>query len=48
MNNALLLSPELASYENALETFTQAFTTVMEGTSTPEEAMTWAQRQAGP
>ncbi len=48
MNNALLLSPELASYENALDTFTQAFTTVMEGTSTAEEAMTWAQRQAGP
>jgi multiple sugar transport system substrate-binding protein len=46
MNNALLLSPELANYENALNTFTQAFTTIMEGTSTAEEAMTWAQRQS--
>jgi multiple sugar transport system substrate-binding protein len=47
MNNALLLSPELASYENALNTFTEAFTTIMEGTATAEEAMTRAQRQSG-
>ncbi len=46
MDNVLLLSPDLANYEEALETFTQAFTTVMDGTSTAEEAMTRAQQQS--
>lgn len=46
MDNVLLLSPDLANYEDALETFTQAFATVMDGTSTAEEAMTWAQQQS--
>jgi ABC-type glycerol-3-phosphate transport system substrate-binding protein len=46
MDNALLLSPDLANYEDALDTFTQAFATVMDGTSTAEEAMTWAQQQS--
>jgi ABC-type glycerol-3-phosphate transport system substrate-binding protein len=46
MDNVLLLSPELASYEESLDTFTQAFNTIMDGTSTAEEAMTWAQQQS--
>jgi multiple sugar transport system substrate-binding protein len=46
MDNALLLSPELAKFEDALGLFTQAFEAIMSGRSTPEEAMTWAQRES--
>lgn len=46
MENALLLSPELAQFEQALNTFTQAFDTIMTGRSEPLEAMTWAQQES--
>lgn len=46
MEKALLLSPELAEYEEALELFAQAFQAVMAGTSTADEALTWAQQQS--
>jgi ABC-type glycerol-3-phosphate transport system substrate-binding protein len=46
MEDALMLSPELVRFEHALGLFSQAFGTVLEGRSTPEEAMTWAQQQA--
>ena len=46
MEDALLLSPDLAEFEEALGTFSQAFEALMDQRSTPEEAMTWAQRQS--
>jgi ABC-type glycerol-3-phosphate transport system substrate-binding protein len=46
MEDALLLSPELVEFEEALTLFTQAYQTVVAGTSTPEEAMSWAQQQS--
>jgi multiple sugar transport system substrate-binding protein len=46
MEDALLLSPELVEFEEALELFTQAYQTILAGTSTPEEAMRWAQQQS--
>ena len=46
MEGALLLSPDLAEFEEALGTFGQAFESIMAQRSTPEEAMTWAQRQS--
>jgi multiple sugar transport system substrate-binding protein len=46
MQDALMLSPELVRFEQALGLFEQAFQTVLDGRSTPEEAMTWAQQQA--
>jgi multiple sugar transport system substrate-binding protein len=46
MEGALLLSPDLADFEEALATFGQAFEAIMTQRSTPEEAMTWAQRQS--
>ena len=46
MDGALLLSPDLAEFEEALGTFGQAFGAIMAQRSTPEEAMTWAQRQS--
>ena len=45
MEGALLLSPDLAEFEEALGTFGQAFEAIMAQRSTPEEAMTWAQRE---
>jgi multiple sugar transport system substrate-binding protein len=46
LENALLLSPDLAEFEEALGLFEQAFRSVMEQRSTPVEAMTWAQQQS--
>ena len=46
MENALLLSPKLVEFEEALALFTQAFESVMRDVSTPEEAMNWAQQQS--
>jgi multiple sugar transport system substrate-binding protein len=46
LENALLLSPELVQFEEALSLFGQAYQTVLAGTSTPEEAMSWAQQQS--
>ena len=46
MEGALLLSPDLAEFEEALGTFSQAFESIMAQRATPEEAMTWAQRQS--
>jgi ABC-type glycerol-3-phosphate transport system substrate-binding protein len=46
MENALLLSPRLVEYEEALEVFTQALESVLSGVSTAEEAMSWAQQQS--
>ncbi|MBN1643063.1 MAG: sugar ABC transporter substrate-binding protein [Anaerolineae bacterium] len=46
MEDALLLSPRLAEFEESLELFTQAFAAIMEGRSPPEEAMSWAQQQS--
>ncbi|MBN1579739.1 MAG: sugar ABC transporter substrate-binding protein [Anaerolineae bacterium] len=46
MENALMLSPELAEFEEALNVFTQAFESILQGQSTPLEAMTWAQQES--
>jgi maltose-binding protein MalE len=46
MEDALLLSPELVEFEEALTLFTRAYQTVIASTSTPEEAMSWAQQQS--
>jgi ABC-type glycerol-3-phosphate transport system substrate-binding protein len=46
MEGALLLSPDLAEFEEALGTFGQAFESIVAQRSTPEEAMTWAQRES--
>jgi ABC-type glycerol-3-phosphate transport system substrate-binding protein len=46
MEGALLLSPDLAEFEDALGTFGQALEAIMAQRSTPDEAMTWAQRQS--
>ena len=46
MENALLLSPELAQFEQALDVFTQAFEAILNERSTPLEAMTWAQQES--
>ena len=46
MENALLLSPELAAFEQAVDVFGKAFDAVINGRSTPLEAMTWAQQEA--
>ncbi len=46
MDNALLLSPELVEFEEALDLFSQAFESIMNEVSTPEEAMNWAQQQS--
>jgi len=46
MQNALLLSPDLARFEDALNVFNQAYDAVMSGKSTPQEALTWAQQQS--
>jgi len=46
MENALLLSPELAKFEEALAVFNQAFEAIVKGQSTPLEAMTWAQQES--
>jgi ABC-type glycerol-3-phosphate transport system substrate-binding protein len=46
LENALLLSPDLAEFEEALGLFEQALRSVMEQRSTPMEAMTWAQQQS--
>ncbi len=46
MENALMLSPELAKFEDALDLFSQAFGAILEGRSTADEAMTWAQQES--
>jgi multiple sugar transport system substrate-binding protein len=46
LENALLLSPELVEFEEALGLFNQAYEKVLDGTSSAEEAMTWAQQQS--
>jgi len=46
LDGALLLSPELAEFEDALGLFEQAFRAIMEQRSTPMEAMNWAQQQS--
>ena len=46
MENALMLSPELAEFEEALDVFSQAFGAILQEQSTPMEAMTWAQQES--
>jgi multiple sugar transport system substrate-binding protein len=46
MEGALLLSPELAQFEDVLAIFGNALGRIFAGTATPEEALIWAQRQA--
>jgi hypothetical protein len=46
MENALMLSPELAGFEEALNVFIQAFGVILQEQSTPLEAMTWAQQES--
>jgi multiple sugar transport system substrate-binding protein len=46
MEGALLLSPDLAEFEQAMGVFGQALGAIMDQRSTPEEAMTWAQQQS--
>lgn len=46
MENALLLSPKLVEFEDAIGTFTQALQSVMEQRSDAQEAMDWAQQQS--
>jgi multiple sugar transport system substrate-binding protein len=46
MEDALLLSPDLVGFEEALDTFGQALEAIVMQRSTPEEAMTWAQQQS--
>jgi ABC-type glycerol-3-phosphate transport system substrate-binding protein len=47
MQGALLLSPELVEYEQALEVFGNAYQAVLEQRSSAQEAMSWAQQQSG-
>jgi hypothetical protein len=46
LDGALLLSPELAEFEEALGLFEQALGAIMDQRSTPMEAMNWAQQQS--
>ena len=46
MEGALLLSPDLAEFEQALGVFGQALESIVTQRSTPDEAMTWAQHQS--
>jgi len=46
MEDAMLVSPELAGFEGALETFYAALEEVVSQRSTAEEAMNWAQSRA--
>ncbi|MBN1934823.1 MAG: sugar ABC transporter substrate-binding protein [Anaerolineae bacterium] len=46
MRDALLLSSELAQFEEALNVFNQAYEAIMAGTSSPQEAMTRAQQES--
>ena len=46
MENAVLISPDVAQYEQALTIFYQALQDVIEGRATAEEAMMKAQQQA--
>jgi ABC-type glycerol-3-phosphate transport system substrate-binding protein len=46
MQDAILLSPELVEYEQALEVFGAAYQAVLEGRSSAEEALNWAQQQS--
>lgn len=46
MQNALLLSPNLAHFEDAFNGFNQAYEAVMSGKSSPEEALNRAQQQS--
>ena len=46
MENALLLSPRLAEFEQALMVFGQAFDAIINERSTPQEAMIWAQEHS--
>jgi ABC-type glycerol-3-phosphate transport system substrate-binding protein len=46
LDGALLLSPELAEFEEALGLFEQALRAIMDQRFTPMEAMNWAQQQS--
>jgi ABC-type glycerol-3-phosphate transport system substrate-binding protein len=46
MENTLMLSPKLVEFEEALELFSRAFDAILQETSSPEEAMAWAQQQS--
>jgi ABC-type glycerol-3-phosphate transport system substrate-binding protein len=46
MEDALLLSPDLVEFEQALGVFGQALDAILSERSTPEEAMMWAQQQS--
>ena len=45
METALLLSPRLAEFEEALGVFQGAINQIVNGSATPEEAMVWAQQR---
>jgi multiple sugar transport system substrate-binding protein len=45
IEGALLLSPKLAEFEEALGVLQQAFSQIANGRATPQEAMDWAQQQ---
>jgi len=47
MENAVLITPDLAGFGEALEVFNKAVEQIISGKSTPEEAMHWAQLQSG-
>jgi ABC-type glycerol-3-phosphate transport system substrate-binding protein len=47
LEDALLLSPKLVEFEEALEIFAQAFDAIVNERSTPQEAMSWAQQRSG-
>lgn len=47
MRDVLLLSPNLAQFEDALNLFYQAYGTIVAGTTTAQEAMEQAQRASG-
>jgi ABC-type glycerol-3-phosphate transport system substrate-binding protein len=46
MENALMLSPKLAEFEEALGLFSQAFESILNESASPQEAMSWAQQQS--
>lgn len=46
MESAVMITPDLAEFEEAMDVFYAAVEEVINGRSTPEEAMSWAQQQA--
>ena len=46
MEGALLLSPELAEFEDALNVFGNAMSRILAGAATVEEGLVWAQQQS--